>query len=382
MDGIVFKKEKKKISLDQVDKNDSSKKVCLKCSGGMGDVLISIGAVARKLKEEYSCKVTASVFDKHLPLVKMLEGVDDAISSRKLHLHVEEFDVFLDFSDTFTVGRKALVAKDYYLAVEEKLPSFLRPLSVGHFKLKKEPFNFQKIALHPGASNPNRRWKNEHWENLAQAFSSSGKEIFWLGAEDEFGYTTKNVFKLSDLIPSMQDQVIWLNKNAPYFIGNDSGFAHVAGLLRLFGKVLFGNTHPDDVIHRYLGLSGVHCFESHSDPPRTLDKDDLTSKVFLDNVSPERFYEAFNLKAPDLSKVEKTFPKKKVLSSNDSATIEKLKDFFYFKDGPEVTFLEKEKIFVLKIENRTFRIEGAFLENTVRAIREILEVHSIALEGN
>ena len=121
--------------------------------------------------------------------------------------------------------------------------------------------------------------------------------VLWLGTKEEFGFTDKYIFKLSDYYEELTIQTIVLAKCA-YFVGNDSGFAHIAGLLDIPGTVLFSATHPKDVIARYPLLTGVHAFDELGiEPTRSLYKDDPQSLRALNALTVDMVLKASGFNA-------------------------------------------------------------------------------------
>jgi len=76
-----------------------------------------------------------------------------------------------------------------------------------------------------------------------------------------------------------------------YFIGVDSSFCHIAGMLGVPGNVLFFNTKASDVIDRYPSLSGIDCFDG-KEPSRSLRPDCKLSNLFKDGLSVQAVVDA------------------------------------------------------------------------------------------
>jgi hypothetical protein len=90
---------------------------------------------------------------------------------------------------------------------------------------------------------------------------------------------------------------------ASYFVGCDSGFAHIAGMLEIDGLVLFGNTVPADVIGEYPTLRGVDCFERLGlQPSRSLKPDDSRSRVLMDAIMVDDVVRASPLRSIDCTR--------------------------------------------------------------------------------
>jgi len=245
-------------------------KIAIKITGGVGDAVIVIGSVARFLHKLGAC-VTAVTVAHQTYLMKSLEGVQDVIPVQRFNnLQVQRsFDVILDFASTFN-NRRELKQQEYYSLVSDRLG---REVSPGRFTFEKPPQGVLKsVAIHPSASNPNRRWTNDKWEELAYELRDRGLSVSFLGTKDEFGFNDQHISKCSDTTEDLRKQAERLS-TCEYFIGCDSGFAHIAGVLQVPGLVLFGNTHPLDVIGSYPYLQGVHAFDRLGiSPSRSLDQ--------------------------------------------------------------------------------------------------------------
>jgi hypothetical protein len=236
-------------------------RVCLKMTGGVGDALISLASSAALLTEQAE-EVTAAVMPHQIPLMREVVGIDTVLSSRDLNDPCirNTFDVVVDFEGTFNTSRQ-LRASNYYSLVGTRLGY---PVSVGSFKFGRlvKPGDKPVVCLHPGASIANRRWADVKWFELAYQLAEAGCHVRFLGTKDEFGFNNidAGILKLSD----SSDDLVWQSKqlaNADYFVGNDSGFCHIAGMLDVPGLVLFFATEPNDVISEYHSLVGLSVYD-------------------------------------------------------------------------------------------------------------------------
>lgn len=263
--------------LRQLPADWSNRNICLKMSGGIGDVLMAIGGTARTLKE-YDCNVTAAVRSFQKPLMRMLEGIDDVIEVQSLNTPInrQKYDVLISFDGVFNTLRQ-LKKGDYYTLVSQLIGVDVGP---GKFKIEVVKRTQPTIALHPGGSNPNRRWAEERWQWLCWEIRNRRYKILWLGTKADFGFRGDGVCKLSDFDESLEYQILQLS-SCHYFIGNDSGFCHIAGMLEIPGTVIFLNTCPEDVIARY-SLKGVWLGE---EPSRSLRIDDPQSARMRERIT-------------------------------------------------------------------------------------------------
>lgn len=254
------------------------KRVALKMAGGVGDVVMAIGSAANKLSSEGM--ICSGVCDKYQePLVRDLKGVTNTHSVREFNsLEIQRsYDYVIDFKWTFN-NAKELKANDYYELIEKRLGE---KVTLAEWKTN-PPITRSVVSLHAGASNPNRSWPIQYWEETANWLTSQGHQIQWLGKKSDFGYESNLSTKLSNTDESLLwqcDQV----RQSSYFIGNDSGFAHIAGISGIAGQVIFGNTCPKDVLSRYPKLIGITSIDN---PSRSLKVTCKRSLLALRNIPP------------------------------------------------------------------------------------------------
>ena len=228
--------------LTALPKEWQGKKIVLRITGGVGDALMAVGGCARALKERHKCHVTAAVMPHQVALCKRLQFVDDAVDTKKFNDNAvrNQHDIIIDFRQTFNHAH-SLREGEYYKLVENRLGI---PVEPGKFDFRWVPrSDTRHVAIHPGSSNPNRRWPEANWRALAWELLDRGIQILWLGTTDEFGFVNDDSKKLSDV----SDDLVWqceIFSRCHSFIGNDSGFAHVAGLLGMPGRCVVFNDAP------------------------------------------------------------------------------------------------------------------------------------------
>ena len=281
--------------------NLSGKKVLLKCTGGLGDVLITIGAGARHAR---GADVTACVRGHHRALTSFIEGVDKVYPSQMTNNleFLKYFDYYIDFAGIFN-NRLNLIKGNYYDALESKIGSKGVP---GKFTFSSEK-NPRWVAIHPSASNPNRVWDEARWGKVALSLRDNGYRVFWLGCKDEFGFNSENIFKLSAYSEDLVYQSMHLSRCGT-FLGNDSGFCHVAGLCGVPGYVVFSSTHERDVVSQYSHLHSIDKFTSYDDPTRSLCVSDSKSLEFLDSITVQDVLGRFGIQEVSSASVP-TLPK-------------------------------------------------------------------------
>lgn len=262
----------------------------LHCSAGIGDCLIAVGGVSRYLKSTYPCDVTAIVPTKCRNLMSLFTSVDATEDTREIHSPsvYSTYDVILSLS-TFMVNSRELLKGDYYkLAFNAAKLTNVKPL-IGNFNFKRCLSDENIVAIHASASNPIRRWPKSYWESLGIKLVQHGYKLMWLGSKIDIGYTGVNSLKLADVSEELDYQAKELAK-ATYFIGNDSCFAHIAGILRVPGSVIFTASDPTDVIGQYPTLTPIEAFTKLGlQPSRSLRNNDpnaqrLAEAITVDSV--------------------------------------------------------------------------------------------------
>ena len=276
---------------------DFSGSVLLRFDGGVGDVLMGVGGVVSGLTGD--CTVSAGVNSWQIPLVSQIDGVDNVMTlakSREPKVS-HEFDAALDLTllTSEEVMSDILPDRDYYDAISECSGIKSSP---ARFKFRHTPElcdGRQVVAIHPWASNPNRRWLDHKWESLVAQLVRRNFHVVWLGTCDEFGYSDSHVTKLSDSSSDLLWQSYQL-ANSHFFIGCDSGFAHVAGMLGVSGSVVFTATEAKNVISRYSSLVGVEIFDKLGvSPTRSLKAEDDPSDTIKELIQPGDVLRSLNL---------------------------------------------------------------------------------------
>jgi ADP-heptose:LPS heptosyltransferase len=107
-----------------------------------------------------------------------------------------------------------------------------------------------RIVVHPGAGKSANRWPAEHFLELVRRLRDGGKRVRVLLGEaeiEQFDRSTVEAFSgLADVVspPTLLDLLGEL-ASADAFVGNDSGPAHLAGIIGIRTIALFGrNSDP------------------------------------------------------------------------------------------------------------------------------------------
>jgi hypothetical protein len=341
----------------------------VRVTGGLGDALISIGSFSKYYEKHY--QVFAFVRDHQVKLISELVGVSEANKVELLNRPSirEQFPVAKCFDGLFNL-RQQLKDSDYYSLVESHVG---HALPVGQFKSISHTPRTNRIALHPGASNPNRRWKTEQWLTLGRELQSIGCDLLWLGTKDEPGFSSSRSIKLSDIDECLVAQTKQL-ATCSYFIGCDSSFAHVAGILGIPGVVLFFATKPANVICRYPSLTSPTICSTFKFTG-SLDPHCLTSK---ENQEKLTWRHVFPL-VPKTEVVKNTLviesPTKKdkvKIISEDSAYVSEFSDLYdLVRESQDFTILDLKSSVEIHTNDSVVRVRTRNIEDVRRTIREL-----------
>ena len=289
--------------------------ILLKVPGGIGDGIIAMSLI-NTLKTK-QCAVTIACPDTQVEFLKHFDKVDGTISVTTIHEAkiYSQFDLILDTGHTLTVGGK-LVDRDYYVAIHQGVGFNGFDVKLGKLHLSEDKLSKFRlllpdrplIALHTGASNPARRWSQENFRNLAYKIVESGGSVLFLGAGD-FEFEDDRIVCASKISRSIYDQAHMLYLCDAY-IGNDSAFAHMAGIMGVPGTVLFSLSKPEQVIARYRSLRGLSAaFKLNVTPSRSLRNDDEEARKCMDALTIDEVFASLGSKIWDKYKNVK---KKKV----------------------------------------------------------------------
>lgn len=368
-------------------------RVALKMGGGVGDALIAISSVAKVLSESGAIVTAVALPHQHelLLTTKGVSGCESIQSFNEFGVR-SKFDVVIDFAGVFN-NAKEFRQGCYYDLVSQRLATASQQhyaIWPGEFQFTRSPTKVsdrQVVAIHPTASNPNRRWDNAKWEELAYELRDQGMVVAWLGTRDEFGFSDKFIIKMSDSSSNLLIQARDLAR-CHYFIGCDSGFAHIAGLLEVPGLVLFGNTEPEDVIGKYPSLSPVDAFNRLCvRPSRSLSADCPQSRTLMDAITVEDVITAAGLSEVEVtSEVRHRKDSAKmpmaVVGVQDPGLVQWLQENYdvrVFGSMPlnsakfEAVLEQGPQAFRVITHHREASVDPNNRENLARAIRELVE---------
>lgn len=105
------------------------------------------------------------------------------------------------------------------------------------------------ITIHPGSGSASKCWPAENYLELARRFRAAGQEVcVLLGEVERERWPAERIQHFSDVAtvarPSTYVELQRHLSNASRFIGNDSGPAHLAGILGVPTFCIFGPSDP------------------------------------------------------------------------------------------------------------------------------------------
>jgi ADP-heptose:LPS heptosyltransferase len=112
-----------------------------------------------------------------------------------------------------------------------------------------KPAGGTDVVIHPGSGSPTKYWPLERYIELANRLKESGRSVrFAIGEVELDRWNEKDLDQLKSTgrLVSCQTYLELLNEisSAAMFVGNDSGPAHLAGIIGVPTLALFGSTNP------------------------------------------------------------------------------------------------------------------------------------------
>jgi len=253
------------------------------CDGGLGDSLILVGACRDR--------VDIAIRKAQIPLVSKLFNVDNAFDvhdptfkARKDKLS-EEYDEVIQ-SDMFMANFEQLYPLNYYKLAAKRLKQ-LEP-AVPKLNIPLDPIQ-GTVAFHTTATNPNRHVDKSVWDQLAYSFSKAGWVVYFMGTSSDYGFADpkRRIYKVSDFEESLLGQAELL-ATCSLFVGVDSGFLHISGILGINGYCLLTNTGYN-VLENYSQIKSIDNFDKLGlQPTHSLQPYCETSKFLADSITAEQ----------------------------------------------------------------------------------------------
>lgn len=264
------------MTLESFPVDPEGKKVLGALYGGIGDVLM-IANTCSPL-----CDFTMCAAEYQRPILERIVGCKtESLEYYKDRTNHQNYHSVVNFM-YFLTGLASLKMGGYYSILEKKI-GHSSPLA--GFDVKAHPS--KGIYVHMTASNPNRDWDRDKWKKLLTRLARLD-EVYLLGRKVDFSVEGPNIYNLAESSELLVDQMDRL-RYAKCFVGIDSGFCHIAGILGVPGNVLFFNTKGEDVLERYPTLNPIDKFEG-LEPSRSLKVGCETSKRFKEALSVDEVY--------------------------------------------------------------------------------------------
>lgn len=198
-----------------------------------------------EINEKYNAVFCTSLDKKAIYFTSYLKsnrkyGMNEANKGNLIHK--------LIFNKFHSAGIKEHVYSRFEHLIKLHIPDF----KFNSFNYIQPNFVPKSIAIHVGGKWKPRRWQKEKYTELITRLQSQFKEINIITGASEsdlFDYFTKQNFNSNVIINyfSNLQELIKIIENSEYFIGNDSGPAHIANL---FGKkmlVIWGPGNLDRI---------------------------------------------------------------------------------------------------------------------------------------
>lgn len=142
------------------------------------------------------------------------------------------------------------------------------------------------LVIHPGAGALEKRWATSGFRKLADAWRARGGETTVLlgpaEMDDERYWRTSGHAVAAGV--GLRDAAALIG-GASWYVGNDSGMSHLAGLLERRGVVLFGATRAA----RWRPFGGALRPVSYRDVDEDVDEDEVVARVlaagYLDTLT-------------------------------------------------------------------------------------------------
>jgi len=319
------------------------------CDGGIGDSIILIGA----------CQdlVDVAIRDAQRPLISQLTNVNktfDVHSPEFKNLDLdEEYDKVIR-SDMFLANYDKLYKFDYYELAAKRLNQ--NKPSIGSFRIQVDPIQ-QTLAIHTTATNPNRHIPKNVWDEVAYSASKAGWHVYFLGTSGDYGFTDKvnHIYKVSDWTEDLLEQTQLL-ATCSRFVGIDSGFIHISGVLGVESSCILTNTGYN-VIQRYPTVLGIENFDELGlQPTHSLQPYCPVSKALAESITADQICEFLGISHCQSYTKTDTSRKIKVKISNDADnTLPDYLDGFQIVDDEEDVHLILVKDLMVEIHIGDFK---------------------------
>jgi len=221
------------------------KKVLIYRRGGLGDTLLTFPIAEIFTRRGFEVDFVGNT--DYLRLAKEVGFVERIFSDFPKDL--SPYGEIILFSSKNFLGFPAKVIKPFPSQREHITDYYLRSLGLENFPFSKilpiKPLKGweDRVILHPGSGSPKKNAPLGFFKRLYRRLEEEGLKPLVVLGEAELHLTEKlrdfDLYRVEDLLTFAR-----LLKSAKSFVGNDSGFSHLAGYLGVKTVTLFGPTDP------------------------------------------------------------------------------------------------------------------------------------------
>lgn len=209
-------------------------------------------------------KIFISSFSQWIEIRKLLRGGDRFCRIIDLHLSPKYCNRFGQalLKDNYGVDRSNHLNKRGQLEAFTTAAGFTTLSSAPHFHLSNRINRARKIegnyiVVHTSSNLETKDWERDKWENITLYFLDLGYQIVEIGLKKSIWVKHGSFIDYTGA-KSFQEIAHIIN-DCLFFIGIDSGFAHMANALGKEGIVLIGEYHIEEYVHkRYNPFSGKY----------------------------------------------------------------------------------------------------------------------------
>jgi ADP-heptose:LPS heptosyltransferase len=220
---------------------------------------------------------------------------------KKLPLIDEVLDLHIDSRRCLKYGKKLKKEREadhhLYFTSKNLLQSFSKAAGLpalnhapsfylNRSKVRQQPLPKKYVVFHTQSNNPLKDWQPKQWERLCAKINTAGYFVIEVGLQSQI-YEHSTMYMEFTGKQSLQT-IANLIAGSSFFIGVDSGFAHIANALEVDGRVLIGHyTTGNFVFNYYNPFSGKYADPSYIIYPRWGRLRELDADIVFKNIEPQ-----------------------------------------------------------------------------------------------
>ena len=231
------------------------KRILLRRSGALGDVLFVASVASTIRSQQKGCVIDLACPEWIMPLVRRISDINRVVSSGESRKEAiwSKYDFLVDFGGALERDERAKYV-DYYKLHLEHAGADRWPLVFPQFSYPKGSKNY--LAIHVGGSNAKKKWPLAHWEELLDGLDRRYISYVLLGDGGDDHPRCAN--SSSDLIGSTDlEDACKIVYGSALFVGTDSGLLHFAGMVGIPTFSLWGAFDPMLTLPNYRETSHV-----------------------------------------------------------------------------------------------------------------------------